>query len=55
VTPQHLLLKPSAYEALGSLVPMNSPLSEEKDNQQLCQALVDGLIDSVAPDHGPTP
>jgi len=30
VTPQHLLLKPSAYEALGSLAPMNSPLSEEK-------------------------
>jgi len=54
VTPQHLLLKPSAYEDLGSLAPMKPPLSEEKDNQQLCQALVDGVIDSVAPDHAPT-
>jgi len=52
-TPQHLLLKPSAYEALGSLAPMNPPLREEKDNQQLCQALIDGLINSMAPDHAP--
>jgi len=53
VTPQHLLLNRSAYEALGSLAPMNLPLREEKDNQQLWQALVDGVIYSMAPDHAP--
>jgi len=53
VTPQHLLLNPSAYEDLGSLAQMNLPLREEKDNQQLWQALVDGVIYSMAPDHAP--
>jgi len=53
VTPQHLLLNRSAYERLGSLAQMNPPLREEKDNQQLWQALVDGVIDCMATDHAP--
>jgi len=40
----------------GAELPIiNPPLREEKDNQQLCQALVDGVIDSMAPDHTPPP
>ncbi|MEL7331404.1 MAG: dihydroorotase [Cyanobacteria bacterium J06560_2] len=53
VTPQHLLLDISAYEALGTLVQTNPPLKYPRDREMLWQALRDGIIDFIATDHAP--
>jgi dihydroorotase len=53
VTPQHLLLNTSAYEKIGTLAQMNPPLRSRSDNEELWQALLDGVLDFVATDHAP--
>jgi dihydroorotase len=53
VTPQHLLLNISAYQAIATLAQMNPPLRSPHDNQVLWQALLDGVIDFIATDHAP--
>lgn len=53
VTPQHLVLNVSAYDAIGTKAQMNPPLKSERDNEVLWQALKDGVIDFIATDHAP--
>lgn len=53
VCPHHLLLNVDDYPRLGSLIQMNPSLKTEQDNQQLWQALLDGLIQVIATDHAP--
>ncbi len=53
VTPQHLVLNTSAYEAIGTLAQMNPPLRSPHDNEVLWQALRNGAIDFIATDHAP--
>ncbi len=53
VIPNHLLLNTADYKALGSLVQMNPPIRETKDNTALWQGLHDGIIDFIATDHAP--
>jgi len=53
VIPNHLFLNVSDYERLGSLVQMNPPIRNEKDNEILWSGLHDGTIDIIATDHAP--
>jgi len=53
VCPHHLFFNVDDYERLGSLVKMNPSIKTKSDNQQLWQALCDGVIDIVATDHAP--
>ena len=49
----HLFFNVDDYPRLGSLVKMNPSIKNKTDNEQLWQALCDGVIDIVATDHAP--
>ena len=53
VTPHHLLLTDDKLVTYDGVYRVNPPLREESDTLALRQALLDGLIDVVAPDHAP--
>lgn len=53
VCPHHLFFNVDDYSRLGSLIKMNPSIKNKTDNEQLWQALVDGIIDIVATDHAP--
>jgi len=53
VTPHHLLLDLSAYEAAGGLARVNPPLRGEPHASALLAALADGRIDCLGSDHAP--
>lgn len=53
VIPNHLLLNTGDYAELGTLVQMNPPIRDVRDNAALWQALRDGIIDFIATDHAP--
>ncbi len=53
VCPHHLFFNVDDYARLGSLIQMNPSIKNKTDNEQLWQALVDGVIDIVATDHAP--
>jgi len=53
VTPHHLLLDKSAYEALGSKAKVYPPLRGRDDREYLQEAFAKGVIDLVASDHAP--
>ena len=53
VCPHHLFFSVDDYPRLGSLVKMNPSIKNKTDNEQLWQALCDGVIDIVATDHAP--
>ena len=53
VCPHHLFFNVDDYPRLGSLVKMNPSIKNKTDNEQLWQALCDGVIDIVATDHAP--
>lgn len=53
VCPHHLFFNVDDYARLGSLVQMNPSIKTRADNQQLWQALIDGLIQVIATDHAP--
>ena len=53
VCPHHLFFNVDDYPRLGSLIKMNPSIKNKTDNDQLWQALCDGVIDIVATDHAP--
>ena len=53
VIPNHLYLNVEHYARQGTLVQMNPPIRQPKDNAALWQALHDGVIDFIATDHAP--
>ncbi len=53
VCPHHLFFNVDDYARLGSLVQMNPSIKTREDNEQLWQALLDGLIQVIATDHAP--
>ena len=53
VCPHHLFFNVDDYPRLGSLIKMNPSIKSKTDNDQLWQALCDGVIDIVATDHAP--
>jgi dihydroorotase len=53
VCPHHLFFNVDDYARLGSLVQMNPSIKTKEDNEQLWQALLDGLIQVIATDHAP--
>jgi dihydroorotase len=53
VCPHHLFFNVDDYARLGSLVQMNPSIKTAEDNEQLWQALLDGLIQVIATDHAP--
>ena len=54
VTPQHLsLAAPECYEKYGTLVQMNPPIRDQRHQQALWDALVNGLVDTIGSDHAP--
>ena len=53
VCPHHLFFNVDDYPRLGSLIKMNPSVKNKTDNDQLWQALCDGVIDIVATDHAP--
>lgn len=53
VCPHHLFFNVDDYARLGSLIKMNPSIKNKTDNDQLWQALLDGVIDIVATDHAP--
>jgi dihydroorotase len=53
VIPNHLLLNVDDYARLGTLVQMNPPIRDARDNAALWQGLHDGIVDFIATDHAP--
>ncbi len=54
VTPNHLFLKaPDCYQKYGSLVQMNPPVRDQRHQEVIRQALVDGVLDCIGSDHAP--
>jgi len=53
VCPHHLFFNVDDYPRLGSLIKMNPSIKTKFDNEQLWQALLDGVITVVATDHAP--
>ncbi|MEO8497193.1 MAG: dihydroorotase [Planctomycetota bacterium] len=51
--PHHLFFNVDDYARLGSLIQMNPSIKAKADNEQLWQALLDGLIQVIATDHAP--
>jgi dihydroorotase len=51
--PNHLFLNVNDYARLGTLVQMNPPIRDTRDNASLWEALRDGTIDFIATDHAP--
>ncbi len=53
VCPHHLWFNVDDYPRLGALIKMNPSIKHAVDNQQLWQALLDGVIQVIATDHAP--
>ncbi len=54
VLPQHLTLAaPECYERLKSLAQQNPPIREQKHQDALWKALLDGTVDVIGSDHAP--
>lgn len=53
VCPHHLFFNTDDYSRLGSLIKMNPSIKTKRDNEQLWQALLDGIITVIATDHAP--
>jgi dihydroorotase len=53
VCPHHLFFNVDDYPRLGSLIKMNPSIKTKTDNEQLWQALLDGVITVIATDHAP--
>lgn len=53
VCPHHLFMNVDDYPRLQTLAQMNPSLKTAADNQQLWQALLDGVIQVIATDHAP--
>lgn len=53
VTPHHLALTEQDALAMGPQGNVNPPLRSPDDQDALCQAVVDGVIDVIATDHAP--
>lgn len=53
VCPHHLFFNIDDYDRLGSLVKMNPSIKTKTDNENLWQALLDGVITVIATDHAP--
>lgn len=53
VIPNHLLLNVGDYARLGTLVQMNPPIRDVRDNAALWSGLHDGVVDFIATDHAP--
>lgn len=51
--PQYLLLNTNDMLRLGGIMRLNPPIREERHNQPLWDALMDGTIDMIATDHAP--
>lgn len=51
--PQYLLLNTNDMLRLGGILRLNPPIREERHNQPLWEALMDGTIDMIATDHAP--
>jgi dihydroorotase len=51
--PQYLLLNTGHMRKLGGVMRLNPPIREERHNQPLWEALMDGTIDMIATDHAP--
>ena len=51
--PQYLLLNTGDMLRLGGILRLNPPIREERHNQPLWDALMDGTIDMIATDHAP--
>jgi allantoinase len=51
--PQYLLLNVDNMRTLGGIMRLNPPIREERHNQPLWDALMDGTIDMIATDHAP--
>jgi allantoinase len=51
--PQYLLLNTSHMLKLGGVMRLNPPIREERHNQPLWDALMDGTLDMIATDHAP--
>jgi len=51
--PQYLLLDTDDYARVGSIVRVNPPVREKRNQEPLWQALADGTVDMVATDHAP--
>ena len=51
--PQYLLLNTKHMLKLGGIMRLNPPIREERHNQPLWDALLDGTLDMIATDHAP--
>ncbi len=51
--PQYLLLDTDDYTRVGSIVRVNPPVREKRNQEPLWQALADGTVDMIATDHAP--
>lgn len=51
--PQYLLLNTQDMLRLGGILRLNPPIREERHNQPLWDALMEGVIDMIATDHAP--
>lgn len=54
VLPQHLTLAaPECYDRLGTLAQQNPPIRDQRHQDALWKALLDGTVDVMASDHAP--
>jgi carbamoyl-phosphate synthase/aspartate carbamoyltransferase/dihydroorotase len=53
VTPHHLFLTGSDVSKLGPFAMMKPPLGTKKNQDALCQGILDGTIDLIESDHAP--
>jgi dihydroorotase len=51
--PQYLLLGARDYARVGSVIRVNPPVREERNQEPLWAALADGTVDIIATDHAP--
>ena len=51
--PQYLLLNTQDMLRLGGILRLNPPIREQRHNQPLWDALMEGVIDMIATDHAP--
>jgi dihydroorotase len=51
--PHYLLFDERAYETLGPIIRVNPPVREQRHQDALWPALLDGTIDMIATDHAP--
>lgn len=51
--PQYMLLNTSDMTRLGSVLRVNPPIRDERNNAPLWDALMEGVLDMIATDHAP--